>query len=80
MWRLQNRLRELRQVLVGSVLEFRQECELVEQIALLEEALRLFERASKGDPLTVTEVQQLEDAWILTGGKRNTLPRVMGWT
>lgn len=79
MWRLQNRLRELRQVLVGSVLEFRRECELVEQIALLEEALSIFERASQGEPLTVTEVQQMEKAWILVGGKRKPLPSVKEW-
>jgi uncharacterized coiled-coil DUF342 family protein len=79
MWRLQNRLRELRQVLVGSVLEFRRECELIEEITLLEEALRIFERALNGEALTVTEAQQLEKAWISVGGKRNSLPHEMGW-
>ncbi|MFX1563286.1 MAG: hypothetical protein ACFFDP_08255 [Promethearchaeota archaeon] len=79
MWRLQNRLRELRQVLVGSVLEFCREQELVEEIMLLEEAQKIFERASKGEPLTVAETQQLEKAWMLVGGKKDTLPHEMGW-
>lgn len=66
-------------MLVGSVLEFCRERELVEEIMLLEEATRIFERALNGEPLTVAETQQLEKAWILVGEKKETLPHEMGW-
>lgn len=78
MWRIQNKLRELYQVLVGSVYEFRQEWDLMSEVWLLEEALHIVERAMKGEQVAFHEALRFRDAWRLVGGEEGWLQFLLG--
>lgn len=78
MWRLQTKLRELYQFLVGSVYEFRQEWYMMSEIWLLEEALRIVERAMQGEQVPLRDALRVRDAWRLVGGAEGWLQFLLG--